>query len=492
MEGILFIASILVMFSVVASKATGKLGVPALLIFLFIGMAAGPGGPLKLNIISHESSALIGIIALVYILFSGGLDTKWTNIKPVLAPGIVLSTLGVAITAGVLGIIASFVFKISILQGLLLGSIVSSTDAAAVFSILRSKGVQLNEKLRSLLELESGSNDPMAVFLTTGIIGLLLNEVQGPGSLVVSFFIQMGAGAIIGFAAGKAVVYLINKIDLDYEGLYPVLTTALIIFVYAVSTKIGANAFLAVYICGIVLNNSQVLHKKTIIRFHEGLAWMMQIAMFLVLGLMISPAELLKVSKEGIIIAFVLIFAARPLAVFISLLPFKISAKEKVFTSWVGLRGAVPIILAVFPLVSGIENAYIMFHVVFYTVLISALLQGSSVPVVAKKFGLESDGPVATRYPIEFEQFAGIDADMHEVMVPFGSFYTGKKLFELNIPTGSLVALIARGKGFVIPNGSTELEDGDVMLVMAEKSAVKEIESKLSQKKTEVNNEEEK
>lgn len=482
MEGILLIASLLVMFSVVASKATGKIGVPALLIFLFIGMAAGPGGPLKLNILSHETSALIGVIALVYILFSGGLDTKWTNIKPVLAPGIVLSTLGVVITAGVLGIVASLVFGIPIIQGLLLGSIVSSTDAAAVFSILRSKGVRLNEKLRSLLELESGSNDPMAVFLTTGIISLILNEVQGPGNLVVSFFVQMGAGALVGYAAGKAVVWLINKVDLDYDGLYPVLTTALIVFVYAVSTKIGANAFLAVYICGVVISNSQVLHKKTIVRFHEGLAWMMQIAMFLVLGLMISPVELFKVSKEGIIISAVLIFTARPLAVFISLLPFKFGAKEKVFTSWVGLRGAVPIILAIFPMVNGIENAHTMFHVVFYAVLISALLQGSSVPFVAKKFGLESEDRHAARYPLEFEQFAGIDADMHEVMIPFGSFYSGKKLFEVGIPAGSLVALIARGEGFIIPNGNTVLEEGDVMLIMAETGAAREIEKRLSAK----------
>src|SRR5690606_34648461 len=268
-----------------ANKVSGRLGVPALLIFLLVGMLAGSEGPGGIYFDDPWIAQAVGVIALTYILFSGGLDTRWSEVRPVLPQAAVLSTIGVLLTALLMAGLAIVVFEVSLLEGFLLGAVVSSTDAAAVFSILRTKRASLKGMLRPLLELESASNDPMAVFLTIGAITLLLNPNLSPLILIPLFIQQMAVGGLIGYGMGKAMVYLINRLKLEFEGLYPVLTLALVMMTYGVTASLGGSGFLAAYIAGLVLGNSMFIHKNSLMRFHEGSAWLMQIALFRTLGL---------------------------------------------------------------------------------------------------------------------------------------------------------------------------------------------------------------
>ncbi|HDQ25361.1 MAG TPA: potassium/proton antiporter [bacterium] len=479
-EALFLIASILVFISVIASRATDRLGLPALLLFLGIGMLAGSEGPGGIHFDNVSAAKSLGIIALAVILFYGGMDTKWKHVKPVLGSGILLATLGVLFTAVITGAAAFFIAGLPLAQSMLLGAVVSSTDAAAVFSILRSRGVNLKDNMRSVLELESGSNDPMAIFLTLGIMGIIGAGGAGMAALVPKFFWEMGSAIIAGYLLGKILVFLINKINLEFDGLYPVLTMSLLIMFFSLALKAGINGYLCVYAAGIVMCNSDFIHRKNLTRFHEGMAWLAQIGMFLMFGLLVFPSALGPVAVEGLLVAAALIFIARPAATFICLAFTKYTFKEKLLLSWVGLKGAVPIILALFPLMAGIEGGQKIFNIVFFVVLVSALLQGSTIPLVSKLLGLEEKNVVKKRYPIEFEATAGIDADLNEVFVPYESEYVGKRLFEIGIPKGSLVTLVSRGEQFIIPDGGTVIEGGDVMLVMAEKQALKELEKKLA------------
>ncbi|HSE84131.1 MAG TPA: potassium/proton antiporter, partial [Thermodesulfobacteriota bacterium] len=402
-EHILLAASVLLLLSIIASKASDKLGIPALLLFLLIGMLAGSEGPGGIHFDDASVAQSLGVLALVFILFSGGLDTDWEGVRPVLWKGLTLSTLGVLITASIVGLFATIILDFSLLEGLLLGAVVSSTDAAAVFSVLRSRNVSLRGQLKPLLELESGSNDPMAVFLTIGFISLLTDPTASLINLIPMFIQQMALGTVIGYVFGKGVVYIINYLKLGYEGLYPVLTLALVLFVYGTTASLGGNGFLAIYLAGLVLGNNNFIHKRSLIRFHDGLAWLMQIAMFLTLGLLVFPSHIFPIVWIGLLVSAFLIFVARPVSVFVSLLPAKISLREKTMVSWVGLRGAVPIILATFPLLAEIPKADMIFNLVFFIVITSVLLQGTSIPLVAKWLGVDAPIPVKTRYPLEFE-----------------------------------------------------------------------------------------
>ena len=321
---------------------------------------------------------------LSFILFAGGLETQWESISSEIWRGLSLSTLGVVITATLVGMFAVMVLKFSVLEGMLLGAIVSSTDAAAVFSVLGSSKVRLKGGLKPLLELESGSNDPMAVFLTLGIIRILSNPGSSLWDLVPSFFLQMGLGSVLGYALGKAMIFVINRLRLEFEGLYPVLSLAGVLFIYGLTTSLGGNGFLAVYVAGILLGNHEFIHKKSLILFHDGLAWLMQITMFLTLGLLVFPRRLPAIAGIGLIVSLFLIFVARPISVFASLLFAKLNYRRKAMISWVGLRGAAPIILATFPLVAGIPKADTIFNLVFFIVLTSVLLQGTTITQTAR------------------------------------------------------------------------------------------------------------
>lgn len=478
-ELVLIIAAALLLISVLASKISDRFGIPALLFFLALGMLAGSDGPGGIYFDDPALTQSIGIVALNLILFAGGLETKWQDVRPVLKHGIVLSTLGVLITALVVGVTAQYLLGFTLFQGLLLGAIVSSTDAAAVFSILRSKSLGLKGNLRPLLELESGSNDPMAVFLTVGMIQLLTQPQAGAANLLAAFILQVSLGIAGGFIFGRLLVFLANRVQLGFEGLYPVLTLAIVFLAYSATNLMLGNGFLAVYLTGIVAGHYDFLHRRSVIRFHDGAAWLMQITMFLTLGLLVFPTRIPPIITTGLLVAAMLIFIARPLSIFISLLPAKFSFKEKAFISWVGLRGAVPIILATYPLLARLEQAEDIFNIVFFVVLTSALLQGTSIPFVAKWLGVDESAPRKPVYPIQFTPVSGFKNELKELTIPAGSLADGKNIMELNLPQEFLVILIARNNEFLMPNGGFTLAAGDTLIVLSGRETFSAVEEQI-------------
>lgn len=467
-------AAILILVCIIANKASGKLGFPALLIFILVGMLAGSEGPGKIPFEDAFVAQSIGVVALALILFSGGIDTRWSEVKPVLSRTLALSTVGVAITALIISIAAVLLLGFTPLEGFLLGSIVSSTDAAAVFSTLRSRRASLKGNLRPLLEFESGSNDPMAIFLTIGAITLLLEPQSSLFSLIPLFVQQMAVGGILGYGIGRIAAHLINLLDLDYEGLYAVLTLSMALLAYGVTALLGGNGFLAAYIAGLVIGNSTIVHKKSLIRFHEGVGWLMQITMFLTLGLFVFPSQLLPVLVPGIIISFVLIFIARPIAVFLVLIPWKMDWNEKVIISWVGLRGAAPIVLATFPLLYGVAQAPVFFNMVFFMVIISSILHGTSIPFVARHLGLSAP-IVRSQFGMEIDSPAGDQSELIELVIPMGSPAAGNQIVNIGLPTGTLIILIAKGDEQFSPRGATILEEGDSLLILTSPDNVRAV-----------------
>ncbi len=387
---ILIILSIFLVFSVTASKISDRFGIPSLLLFLILGMLAGSEGIGGIYFDNPIVAQSIGLFALMIILFSGGLDTEWEKVKPVLKPAITLSTLGVLLTSLTLGIAAKYLLKVSLLEGLLIGAITSSTDAAAVFALLRAKGVKLKNRISALLELESGSNDPMAVFLTLGIIQIIQNEEFLFFQLVAFFLQQMVIGAVIGGIAGILIITIVKRIRLGYEGLYSVLVLGLVMMTFGLTNKLGGSGFLAVYIAGLIMGSHQFENKHRICHFFDGMAWLMQVCMFLTLGLFVFPSELIPIAIPAIFLALLLMIIARPLSVIICMFPYEFNNLEKLFVSWVGLRGAVPIILALYPKIEQMENGNRIFNLVFFVVLLSVLLQGTTLPSTAKLFKVEA------------------------------------------------------------------------------------------------------
>ncbi len=474
-ESILVIVAILLLLGIVASIASTRLGVPALLLFLLVGIMAGSEGPGGIQFTDPWFAQFLGVLALVFILFDGGLSTRWQSVRPTIWKGLTLSTLGVLFTALLLGWFASAVLGFSFLHGALLGAIVSSTDAAAVFAILRSRSVSLKGQLKPLLELESGSNDPMAVFLTLGFILVLTQPNASVFDLIPMFFQQMLVGGILGYGLGRAMVYTINRIKLEYDGLYPVLSIGLVILAYGLTVTLGGNGFLAVYIAAIVMGNSEFIHKRSLMRFHEGIAWLMQITMFLTLGLLVFPSEVYQIIPVGLLISAFLILIARPLSVFATLHFFKVPFKEKALISWVGLRGAVPIILATFPLLAGIPQAELFFNIVFFVVITSVLLQGTLLPQVAKWLKVDAPFVKQTPSPLEFIPSGKSKNDMFEIPVPQDSAIIGKQIVDLGLPKGALVVIINRQDELLVPRGATTIESGDNMLVLADKNDINEV-----------------
>lgn len=467
-ESVLIAFSLVLTVSVIASKASSKMGVPSLLLFLFIGIVIGEGGLGLVKYADMSMARSFGVVALVFILFFSGADTEWKNIRPVLREGVLLSTIGVLLTALLVGWFATAVLGFTLIEGLLLGAIVSSTDATAVFSVLRSKNISLAGRLQPLLELESGSNDPMAVFLTASLVGLILDPGKSFWMMAPEFALQMGLGALSGYVFGKGILYLINRLKLEYEGLYPVLTTALVMFIYAVTSVAHGNGFLAVYVAGLMMGNRNFVHKKSLVHFHGGMAWLMQISMFLMLGLLIIPAKILPVIMTGLLVSVFLMFVARPIAVFASLTGSGYNLGEKSLISWVGLRASVPIILALFPLLAGVAKADIIFDIVFFIVLTSALIQGTTVHLAAKLFGVAAPLRSTKRYPIEFEQHENMNMQLLDFPVPYGSAAAGKSVVELGLPQDCLITLIARDEDFLVPSGKTVIDEGDVLLILAD------------------------
>ena len=466
-ENVLLWVAVLIFVSAVSSKLSDRFAIPALLLFLVIGMFVGSEGIGKIYFDNAQLAKSIGVVALIFIIFSGGLDTNWKDTKAVLWPGVILSTAGVLLTAIITGFFAVYIFKFSLLEGMLLGSIVSSTDAAAVFSILRSKRIALKQPLKPLLEFESGSNDPMAVFLTAGFLSILTVKTMGVAALIPRFFLDMSMGAVVGYLMAKVTVFSISRMKLYYEGLYPAVMISLVLLTYVMAVFLKGNGILSVYIAGLMLGQAEFPNKKMIAKFHDGLAWLMQITMFITLGLLVFPSHIVPLIGPGLLLTFLLMVVARPASVLLCLLPFKMNMRKKAMVAWVGLRGSVPIILATFPFMAGIAQAGIIFNIVFFIVIASVLIQGTSIPIVAKILKLDLPWSNKTRYPIEFEKTERIDAELSDVIIPYNSIAVGKTIRDLNVPEKCLIMLISRNDKFIIPAGPTIIEGGDVLLVLA-------------------------
>ena len=478
-EWLLLVSSLLMLASVAASKVASRLGIPTLLLFLAVGMLAGSDGPGGIAFDDPWLSQFLGVSALTLILFAGGLDTDWELVRPVLRPAFVLSTVGVLASAGLVGLFVHGVLRWPPLESLLLGAVVSSTDAAAVFGVLRSRRAALAGKLTPLLELESGTNDPMAVFLTVGLIHLLSRPGAQPLDLVLLFFQQMALGGLLGYALGKAMLWLLNHIKLEFDGLYPVLALALVLFVYAATALLNGSGFLAAYLAGLVLGNSNFVHKRSLVRFFDALAWLMQIVMFVVLGLLVFPSQLPSVALAGLAVAAFLMVVARPVAVFLCLAWERMSWREKALIAWVGLRGAVPIVLATLPRLAGLEQAPIIFNVVFFVVLTSALLQGASIALVSRWLGLAEPASANAKAPLELVPAENMNTDLVELTLPAHSPAVGKQILELGLPPETLIALVRRNNEYLVPTGSTRLQAGDTLLVLCNREGVQKVRQRL-------------
>lgn len=433
LELILIATAFLFLLAILASKAAARLSIPALLLFLCLGMLAGSEGVGGIEFDYPRLAQSVGIVALVFILFAAGLETRWQQIRPVLAPGISLSTVAVVISSVLLGAFVSRVVGLGFRESLLLGAIVSSTDAAAVFTVLRSKKLTLKAGLREVAEVESGSNDPMAVLLTVGLLGIITNPARPLWSLIPFFVMQLGIGASLGFALGRIALWSVNRIRLEWEGLYPVLSVALVLAIYGLTSAAQGSGFLAIYIAGLVMGNATFIHRRTLRLFHDGLAWLMQIVMFIVLGLQVFPSRLMSVAAAGVLSSAFLMFVARPASVFVSLSFAAFNWREKLFLSWAGLRGAAPIILATFPLVAGIAQAELLFDVVFFITLTSVLLQGTTIMKMASWTRVLGTATRRPRYPIEFTPIEGIKNELVEMAVQPGSTMVGKRIVELKL-----------------------------------------------------------
>jgi potassium/hydrogen antiporter len=465
---ILLIGSILLFISLFAGKTSYKVGVPILLFFMVIGMLSGSEGIGGIYFDNPSIAQFIGIVALNFILFSGGLDTDWQLIKPIVWQGITLSTLGVLITAVSVGLFVWLISDFTLFEGLLLGSIVSSTDSAAVFSILRSKNLGLKSNLRPTLELESGSNDPMAYILTIIFTGLVITQDSSFAQIIPMFFQQLFLGALIGFLLGKISTIVINKIKLDYEGLYIVLVIAIVFFTFSFTEFVGGNGFLAVYICAVSLGNQELIHKKKIIKSFDSFAWLMQIVMFLTLGLLVYPSQILPIIGVGLIISAFLIFIARPVSIFLCLSLFKVDLREKLFISWVGLRGAVPIVFATFPLIAGAEKSNMIFNIVFFISLTSVLIQGTSLPLVAKWLKLTVPAETKQRTKTDIALFDSPKSIFREIILPVDCSVNGKEIVQLGLPDTTFISMIERDSKYIIPSGSTVLQSGDKLYFLFE------------------------
>lgn len=478
---IFLLFSMTLLVCVCSTKLSTWIKMPVLIVFLGIGMMIEPDEsfPFRDN---PQAANWLGTVAMIFILFSGGFNTKWASVKKVAFRGMLLSTLGVLLSALFVGLFTYFYLKwiyptdsIPIFTCLLLGSIISSTDAAAVFSVLRSKSVSLSGQLSPLLELESGSNDPMAALMTIILLPIAVEEAKTgklpsfsvlASDLMTAFFFKMTFGLLIGLIWGKLMAWLFNKINLEYDGLYYVLGITSALIAFSGTESLNGNGFMAVYVCGLAMGNTKFIYHNGLGRFHDGISWLMQVVLFSMLGMLCNAGRVWNVRGYGLAVALFLMLAARPLAVFICMIGSKFNYRERTLISWVGLRGGAPIMLATFPLAANLEVKQILFDVVFFIVLTSIVLQGTTIMPLARRLKLDLPLRIHPRIPLEFENTGNMDGETKEFEILAGSKFIGMNLAHLGLPKGALVLLIRRGGGFIVPHGDTKIQENDGLMIL--------------------------
>ncbi len=469
------IGALLVLLSILASTLSTRTGAPLLLVFLAIGMLAGEEGPGHIQFGDYQAAYLVGTVALAVILFDGGMRTHTNTFRIGLWPAVSLATIGVVVTACIVGAAAANFLGLDLMHGLLIGAIIGSTDAAAVFSLLHSAGMRLKERVGVTLEIESGCNDPMAVFLTLMLIETVRDDRPLGWHFLGEFVLQFGLGGIIGVAGGKLLVLLINRISLA-SALYPLLAMAGGMVIYGATVVLDGSGFLAIYLAGVILGNSRMQASGNIMRVHDGLAWLSQILLFLMLGLLVTPSALIPVAKDGFLIAAVLIFIARPIAVWLSLLPFSFPRNEQFFISWVGLRGAVPIVLALFPWLAGLPQSSVYFNIAFFVVLTSLLVQGWTVAPLANWLKLKLPKEHAPYYSefVEVPGQAGLRLLGYRLS-PL-SDGVGHRVSELKLPPDVRIVAVFRDGKRVEAVGGTEIAPGDLIYVFTAEDHMAELD----------------
>ncbi|NUU63497.1 potassium/proton antiporter [Paenibacillus agri] len=468
-DQIIMLLAALLLIGVLSTKFSTRFGMPALVLFIAAGMVLS-------HFIYFNNASLTqvaGIFALVVILFEGGMQTSLKDIRPVIWPALSLSTIGVLVTTGVVGVFARLVLDVPWTESLLFGAIVGSTDAAAVFSVLGGKNI--DKRLTSTLEAESGSNDPMAVFLTVTLIEWIQHPNAAWWSLIFSFIWEMGLGLLVGILLGKLAVYLINRINLESSGLYPVLAIGFAVLTYGVAALTHSSGLLAVYVMGLTLGNSDLVYHRTIMNFNHGFAWMMQIAMFILLGLLVFPEELSSIAWQGILLSVILMVVARPIGVFLSLIFAKFSLREKTLISWAGLRGAVPIVLATYPLLAGLDHGRLFFNVVFFVVLTSAVIQGTTISPLASRLKLIGQDDNTQPSLMELVALGRTDCEFNHIGIDSLMPIAGKQIADMGLPEDILFTAIIRDKNIVTPHGSTTIQPGDTVYVLSPKAKREEM-----------------
>ena len=461
MISLMIICSLVLLICITSTKILYKFGVPILLIFIVLGMLFGSDGIVGIYFDNYELASDICSIALIFIMFYGGFGTNWKMAKPIAVQSILMSSLGVVITAGLTGLFSSIVFKTSLLEGLLIGAVIASTDAAAVFAILRSQKLNLKGSIASILEIESGSNDPFAYMLTIIILGLMSN--QGYGSIVPMLLNQIIVGILASIVLAKLSVYLLRNVMFEIEGFYPIFITAISILAYSLSEYFGGNGYLSVYITGIVIGNSKIPHKKSIFQFFDGVSWLMQILLFFLLGLLAFPSQIPSVMFKGISISIFMILIARPIATFSILSWFKVPIKEQLFISWVGIRGAASIVFAIFAVTYDVHINYDIFHIIFFIALFSVSVQGTLIPKVARKLDLIDDDQSVLKTFNDYKE--NKSTKLIEFTISENSPIANKSIMDSNIPEDILVVMIKRKGDVLVPNGSTVILPGDTLVL---------------------------
>lgn len=458
---LMIVCGLILLICISSSKILYKFGVPMLLVFIVLGMLFGSDGVVGIYFDNYKLTSIVSSLALVFIMFYGGFGTNWNIAKKSAVPSILMSSLGVVITAGLTGLFCHFVLRTSILEGLLIGAVVGSTDAASVFSVLRSQKLNLKGTLAPLLEIESGSNDPIAYMLTIIILTLMSNA--GVGLIIPMLIRQILFGIIVGSILAKISVYILKRANFEVEGFYTIFVTAIAILSYALSEYIGGNGYLSVYMAGIILGNNRIPHKKSLVHFFDGLSWIMQIGLFFVLGLLAFPSKLPEVFIIAISISLFMMFIARPLATFIILRWFDYSNKEKIFISWVGFRGAASIVFAIYAVTYGVSIRNDIFHIIFFIALLSVAIQGTMTPILAKKLDLVDDNMPVLKTFNDYKEDKS--TKILEINIDENSKWVNKTIMDSDIPEEVLVVMIRRNNEVIIPKGSTEIKKGDILVL---------------------------